>query len=74
MTGSGLQSIAPVHPEDRGHDLRESGDRRGAKKSKIMLRAPVSGAGGKKVQGFVARFIASRKEFFEFPHWLLRGL
>jgi len=30
--------------------------------------------GAKKVQGFVARFIVSREEFLEFPHWLLRGL
>ena len=36
----------------------------------------VQARGAKKVQGFVARFIASREEFleFEFPHWLLRGL
>jgi hypothetical protein len=74
MTGSGLQSIAPVHPEDRGHRLpRERRSTRG-KKSKILLRAPVQARGAKKVQGFVARFIASREEFLEFPHWLLRGL
>lgn len=37
----------------------------------------VQARGAKKVQGFVARFIASREEFPEFPefpYWLLRGL
>ena len=70
-----MSILPPVHPEDRGHRLpRERRSTRG-KKNKILLCAPVQAQGAKKVQGFVARFIASRKEFLEFPHWLLlRGL
>ena len=53
MTGSGLQSIAPVHPEDRGgHRLpRERRSTRGKKKQDFVARSG-SGAGGKKSARF----------------------
>ena len=75
MTGSGFAIAVPIARRlIGGIDFLESGDRRGAKKARFLLRAPVQARGAKKVQGFVARFIASREEFLEFPHWLLRGL